>query len=286
VAACASAATPDTVTTAEETGPRVGPPSGALVLAGGGTLGPAIWQGFVELAGGPQAHIVVIPTAGGLDDYDESWSGLDGLRLAGAENITVLHTRDRYEADTEAFVEPLRKATGVWIPGGRQWRLVDAYLHTRVHEELFALLERGGVVGGTSAGASIQASFLVRGDPETNQILMSEAYEEGFGFLSQAAVDQHLLVRGREHDLWEILDRYPSLLGIGLDEGTAVVVKGDRAEVIGASQALFYDPNGPIREPRILEPGAVFDLGERAPVPVAVEDEASDHDDGDVGSGR
>lgn len=252
--------------------PRIGPSSGALVVAGGGTLGPEIWERFLELAGGPEALIVVIPTAGADDHFDNGWSGLEPLRRAGALNLRVLHTRDPAEADDPTFTAPLAEAGGVWFPGGRQWRLVDAYLGTRVHDELFRILERGGVVGGTSAGASIQASFLVRGDPETNQILLSPEYEEGFGLLSGTAVDQHLLARGREDDLWELLALRPDLLGIGIDEGTALVIQGDRAEVVGSSQALFYDPNGPIRRARSLRSGAIFDLGQRAPLPRAVQD--------------
>lgn len=252
--------------------PLIGPASGSLILAGGGTLGPEIWERFVELAGGPLATIVVIPTAGADDHFDDQWSGLEPLRRAGALNISVLHTRDPAIADDPAFVAPLREATGVWFPGGRQWRLVDAYLGTRVHEELFRILGRGGIVGGTSAGASIQASFLVRGDPETNQVLLSPDYEEGFGLLSHAAVDQHLLARGREDDMWELLALRPDLLGIGIDEGTALLIQGDRAEVMGVSQALFYDPNGHIRRARSLHSGAIFDLGRRVPVPRTAQD--------------
>ncbi|TVR62950.1 MAG: peptidase S51 [Gemmatimonadales bacterium] len=253
--------------TAPAESPLIGPASGSLIVAGGGTLGPEIWARFVELAGGPEARIVVIPTAGADDHFDDGWSGLEPLRRAGAVNVSVLHTRDRVIANDSAFTAPLEEATGVWFPGGRQWRLVDAYLGTRVHEQLFGILDRGGVVGGTSAGASIQASFLVRGDPETNQVLLSPDYEEGFGFLSHSAVDQHLLARGREEDLWELLALRPDLLGIGIDEGTALVIQGDRAEVIGVSQALFYDPNGPIRRARSLQSGAIFDLGRRMPLP-------------------
>jgi cyanophycinase len=251
----------------------VGPPNGALVLAGGGTLSPDIWERFVELAGGPDARIVVIPTAGTLDQFPDDWSGLYELRRAGARNLKVLHTRDRTEADSHEFVRPLREATGVWFPGGRQWRLVDAYLDTRVHRELFDLLDRGGVVGGTSAGASIQASFLVRGDPETNQILMSPDYEEGFGLLPGTAVDQHLHQRERENDLWEVLERHPDLLGIGLDEGTAMVIRGNRAEVIGSSMALIYTSVDPTRRPRPLRAGELFDLGLGIPIPVVVEED-------------
>lgn len=255
------------------TPPQVGPARGAIVLAGGGELGPEIWLRFLELAGGADAHIVVIPTAASQDRFGDDWLGFEGLRTAGATNVTVLHTRSRTRANSEEFVAPLQQADGVWIPGGRQWRLVDAYLHTRVHRELFQVLRRGGVVGGTSAGASIQASFLVRGDPASNEIVVSEDYDEGFGLLNGTAVDQHLRARGREEDLWQVLDPYPELLGIGLDEGTAMVIQRDRAEVIGEGTALVYDSTLPVRRPRILRSGSVFDLGRRIILPMAVDEQ-------------
>ncbi len=243
--------------------PVVGPTRGSLVVAGGGDLGPEIWDRFVSLAGGEQARIVVIPTAAPDEDLPDDWKGRDGLQATGARGLVILHTRDPSEADIESFVLPLQEATGVWLPGGRPWRLVDAYLHTRVHEELYGLLNRGGVIGGTSAGASIQASFLIRGDPETNQVVYSPDYTEGFGFLERVAVDQHLLARGREADLWQVLDIHPELLGIGLDEGTALVIQGNRAEVIGKSQVLLYDASAASMRPSRLGAGTVFDLGSR-----------------------
>lgn len=267
----ASGETGDTVATS----PVVGPANGAVVLAGGGILGPEIWGRFVELAGGRDARIVVIPTASGEEVFPENWAGLLPFLDAGAADVRVLHTRDRGQADSPGFVDPLRDATGVWFPGGRQGRLVDAYLNTQVHRELFLLLARGGVVGGTSAGASIQASYLVRGDPETNQVLMAPGYEEGFGLLNGAAVDQHLLARGREEDLWELLHFQPHLLGIGVDEGTALVVQGDQAQVIGDSKVFIYDAQHPVRRPRTLDPGSVFHLGERAEFSIHAPDNQS-----------
>ena len=141
---------------------EIGPVSGTLLIAGGGNTSGPIFERFIELAGRPAAVIVVIPTAGGRQRYDQDWSGLARLRAAGAQNLTVLHTIDPKVADTEAFVEPLKGADGVWISGGRQWRLVDAYLGTRVLAELVALHRRGGVIGGTSAGATILEPVVVR----------------------------------------------------------------------------------------------------------------------------
>ncbi len=244
-----------------------GPETGTLVIAGGGALiGTGIMERFLELAGGPDAPIVVIPTADGDTLFTEDWHGLAPLRAAGATNVTILHTYDRDVADTDAFAGPLKEAKGVWITGGRQWRLADVYLGTETERELHRLLERGGVIGGSSAGASIQASFLVRGAPEGNHIVMSPEYTEGFGFLRNAAIDQHLLVRQRERDLLEILEIHPELLGIGIDESTAIVVRGNMFEVVGRSRVAVYDgtPRAGRRGYYFLSPGDRYDMAERS----------------------
>ncbi len=231
----------------------VGPANGSLVIVGGAMRDPAILQRFIRLAGGPQSPIVVIPTAGGAETYDQSYPGLRPFRDAGATDLTVLHTTDRKEADSAAFVEPLRRARGVWFPGGRQWRLADAYLDTRVHEALRDVLRRGGVIGGSSAGATILGSYLARGDTSTNTIMMGD-HVVGFAFLRDTAIDQHLLRRNRQFDLIEIIEAHPELLGIGIDEDTAIVVQGDRFEVIGASYVAIYDHE------RMLDSGGRFYL--------------------------
>ena len=131
---------------------EVGPDNGSLVIVGGGMRDLGILERFMELAGGPQAPIVIIPTAGGGDDYDEFYPGLGMFHDVGAFNLTVLHTNDPAEADTEVFAAAIAGANGVWFPGGRQWRLADSYLGTRTEEELWKLLERGGVIVETSRG--------------------------------------------------------------------------------------------------------------------------------------
>ena len=218
-----------------------GPEHGALVIVGGGRVGPEILTRFFDLAGGRDAPLVVIPTAGGAESYSNDWSGLKMFKDFGATNITVLHTTDRKVADSEAFVRPITAAKAVWFPGGRQWRLADAYLHTRTHREVERVLERGGVVGGSSAGASILASYMVRGAKENNYIMMAPGYEEGFGLIKGVAIDQHMLTRNRQDDLDEVVARHPEILGIGLDESTAIVVRGQQFEVAGASKVAIHD---------------------------------------------
>ena len=219
---------------------EVGPENGSLVIVGGAMRDPAIVERFLDLAGGPDAPIVVIPTAGGADEYDQYWRGLKQFKEAGATHLTVLHTKDRGVANSNEFVKPIREARGVWFGGGRQWHLADSYLDTKVHAELWALLERGGVIGGSSAGATIQGSYLARGDTKTNEIMMGD-HEVGLGFVKNVAIDQHLLRRNRQFDLLEIIEARPELLGIGLDENTAIVVQGDDFEVIGESYVVIYD---------------------------------------------
>lgn len=245
--------------------PCVGPSRGAVLAAGGGELGPDIYARFLALAGGPDAHIVLIPTAGAEDGSHDAWVALEALRNAGASHIEVLHTRNRRIADLPAFTGPLREATGVWISGGRQHRLVDVYLGTTTHQELTALLARGGVIGGNSAGASALASYLLRGDESSNEVVVDEHRSEGFGFLRGVALDQHLLARGRENDLIGVLRVRPELLGIGVDEGTAVVVTGDIATVMGRGRVAIYDFTDPLAliPLRYLARGDVYDLGTR-----------------------
>ncbi|MGE5244677.1 MAG: amidohydrolase family protein [Betaproteobacteria bacterium] len=218
-----------------------GPEHGALVIVGGGKVGRDILDRFFELAGGRDAPLVVIPTAGGAETYPPDWDGLKMFRDYGATNITLLHTTDRKVADSEAFVRPLTTARAVWFSGGRQWHLVDSYLHTRTQREIERVLERGGVVGGSSAGASIQASYLVRGARSGNTIVMAPGYEEGFGLIKGVAVDQHMLTRNRQDDLEQVVAKHPELLGIGLDESTAIVVQGQQFEVIGRSKIAVHD---------------------------------------------
>lgn len=237
-----------------------GPKKGALLIAGGGTLGPEIAKRFVELAGGPDVPVVIIPTADGKVKAD---SGEDNafLKAAGFRHVTVLHTIHREEANTKEFVKPLRKARAVWISGGRQWRLADSYLDTRTMRELEKVLKRGGVIGGSSAGASIQASYMVRGAREGNTIMMAPGYERGFGFLQNAAIDQHLLTRKRERDMLQVVEKHPELLGIGIDEKTAIVVKGGEFEVIGPSKVAIYENGHP--DFYYLVAGDRFDLRSR-----------------------
>lgn len=261
------AATPAAATPAASPAgpPEFGPAHGTLMIIGGGLRSEDLLKQFIALAGGPDAAIVFIPTAGEVDEPGLYWEDMRDLQAAGARRVTMLHTRDRKVADSDAFVAPLRQASGVFIGGGRHWRLADAYLNTKTHTELRALLDRGGVIAGTSAGATIQCEFMVRGDTKGNEIMIGD-HTQGLGFIRGVTIDQHVLRRNRQFDMIPVIEQHPELLGIGIDEDTAIVVRRDRFEVFGSSYVLIYDnqkTTGASGQFYFLAPGDRFNLKTR-----------------------
>src|SRR5262249_29687710 len=221
---------------------------------------------FIEEAGGPESLLVVVPTA--LEDPIPAEPGeVVMLKRAGAKDVKVLHTRKRAEADTPEVAGQLKEARGVWVSGRRQWHFVDSYLGTLTEKAFHEVLQRGGVIGGSSAGASIQADYMVRGDPLGNLKMMAEGYEQGLGFLKGVAIDQHFFRRNRTQDMSDVMSVFPQLLGIGLDEGTAIIVKGSVMEVVGKSNVAVYDRGRPVAEGQpdyeLLTAGMRYDLKAR-----------------------
>jgi cyanophycinase len=223
---------------ADGTGPGLN--QGALLLVGGGELTPEMVEKFVELAGGSDARIVVVPTADD-DPVLEDREDVDAFREAGAGTVTVVHTTDRTVAGSDEFVEPLRNATAVWFDGGRPWRLLDAYEGTAAYEAFRDVLRRGGVIGGSAAGATIQGEYLVRANPLRSPNLMSEGYERGFGFLPGVAIDREIAEHERPDDGDEQPGGFPQLLAIAVAESTAVMVQGQTATILGQRRAVFCD---------------------------------------------
>ena len=231
-------------------------------------MGPEIYSQFIEAAGGPDALIVDVPNAGGGDSYGQDAAGTRGWKNAGARNVFVLFTKDRKVADSDSFVAVIKKANGIWFEGGRQYHLVEDYGGTKTEEAFREVVARGGVVGGSSAGASILGDFLVRGAPsQNNRIMDYPGYEKGFAYLRNVGIDQHVVARERLPDLADsILTKYPKLLGISEDEGTAWVIRGDTATIIGRNKAFVYggsDPNDPGAPFLTLRPGDTYNLATR-----------------------
>jgi cyanophycinase len=204
----ATAQTPISIRTNAPT--RHGPEKGSLLIIGG-NLGSTevIWKKFTELAGGKDKAIVVVITAAMGDSAAYDQQDVEEVKKqTGIKNVTLLHSSRLSEANSEAFIAPLKKATGVYFVGGRQWRIADAYLNTLTHQAFFDVLNRGGVIAGSLAGATIQGSFLWRGDTKGAQVLIGD-HTQGLGFLKNSAIDQHLLKRNRQFDLVEFIRQSP-----------------------------------------------------------------------------
>ncbi len=232
---------------------------GVVIAMGGGNGTPEIYEKWKSLGGGSNAHVVLIPTAN--NPGDDITPVINGLKqVFGVQEISVLDTKDRTKANSAEFVAPLKKVTFVFIDGGRQWRLADAYLGTRVERELRNVLKRGGVIAGSSAGASILASYLVRGDPSGPEIMMAKGHEQGFGFVPNSAIDQHVSERHREHDLEAVVAAHPKILGIGIDPNTIIVLRGDQFEVIGNGKVTITEAG---KQQYSISAGSYFDLRKR-----------------------
>ncbi len=235
-------------------------PSGALVIAGGKELSDDIHDCFLELAGGEnKAHLLMIPTAWPtLDESDlDAKSYWKGKKMPAT--LRLLHTRNRTQADEQTFAKPLQEATGVWFSGGDQSLLTAAYKGTKVEEELHKLLKRGGVIGGTSAGAAVMSKHMIAGGNPKASIGI------GFGFLSDIIVDQHFSNRNRKDRMLYAVDLYPECVGMGIDERTAVVVRELKAKVFGVGGVHMFNPRSATREIHEFKKGDEIDLKKYSP---------------------
>lgn len=241
--------------------------NGALLIVGGGGLTGRMVDRFIEHAGGPDALIAILPISSTRPGSGESMKRYFASR--GARNTVVLNQRTREEVESVEFLSVISQSGGVWFGGGRQWHFMDAYEGTKAEAALHGVLARGGIMGGSSAGASIQAEYMVRGNPLGNTDMMADGYERGLNFLPGTAVDQHFTQRGRLKDLEGVMRRFPQLLGIGIDETTAILVEGTRAEVMGMNVVSFYesddteDSDEVVLKKTVLRGGTVFDFATR-----------------------
>jgi len=240
--------------------------SGTLVIVGGGATPREAVDRFLAAAGGKDASILVVSNALSEEPPEEQ-KVCGWLTAAGASNVHQFHACDMEDVCSPDLQSQLKKAKGVWFTGGRQWRLVDAYLDTPIESLFHAVLNRGGVIGGTSAGATIQGEYLVRGNPLGNTDMIAEGYERGFGFLPGVAIDQHFSQRARFEDMTGLKKQFPQLIGLGIDEATALIVHGTTMEVVGKSQVAVFDrqPNDPDTEPEyeVVKSGQKYDFKQR-----------------------
>lgn len=246
--------------------------NGKLIIIGGGEIPDTIYVIFASACGGKDQSIVVIPTATGDEEWIKSGGHLKKFSDRGFSKLTTIHTRDKTKADDSEFIKAIYSAKGIFFGGGDQSKLADVYAGTALHKAMFDLLKRGGVIMGTSAGATIMGSVLIGGDhrktPNKKQV-----FPLGLSFMTNTAIDQHVLARNRQFDLLPVLEADSTLFGMAIDESTAAVVEKGMISVAGESFVLIYDQIdwnkqmkdwGRIYIPfRMMQKGSAFDLSKR-----------------------
>ncbi len=257
-------------------------PKGSLVLIGGGDKPKEALAKFVELAGGPNALIVAIPTASDEADTGAYYEKLFRQEY-GCTNVVALPIKTKADAMRPELAQRAAVAGGIFFGGGDQVRVTSAILGTPVGAAIAQAYERGAVIGGTSAGLACQSDPMITGEGDFTVIRANTVeLKPGFGFFRGVVLDQHFIKRQRENRLLAVVLEHPELLGVAVDEGTAIWVRPDRTfTVMGESAVVVIDAAGAkvARRPGekgqdrlgvqglrvdILLPGDTYDVEKRA----------------------
>ncbi|GAB4110297.1 MAG: cyanophycinase [Roseiflexaceae bacterium] len=261
---------------------------GVLLLIGGAedkVGAKQILRRFVELAGGPAARIVVIAAASSFEDLvGRRYLNLFGN--LGAGRVEVLQVRDRNEARHPLALAQIEQASGIFMTGGDQLKLTALFGGTPLAEGIRRRYRAGAVIGGTSAGASAAAEHMLAygGSGLTPRKALMQ-YAPGLGLVQGVVVDQHFGARNRAGRLMTAVAHNPDLIGIGLDEDTAVeidtnqhiTVHGQGAVMVVDAGDLHYTDlyrvpdHAPVAlfglRTHILTAGCHYDLTSRTPAP-------------------
>ncbi len=209
-----------------------GPPRGHLVIVGGGATPPEVYARILDMAGGPKAKVVVVPQAS--RDPEGGQKVAARWQEVGAREVVILDPKQPRIA-----LGAIESADLIWVRGGSQTLLMEALADTGLPEAIRARFHDGAIVGGTSAGAAAMSRVMIAGwsGGKADTVRLSE----GLGLWPEVIVDQHFLRRKRFDRLKGVVLSHPDLVGIGIDEATAVVVTGRQFEVIGASEVVVID---------------------------------------------
>ena len=217
---------------------------GTLLIIGGNedkTGDCRILRKFVELSGGRSARVAVLTTATELPaEVGAEYKTL--FELLGAEAADVVHIADRSQAADRQLAARLAEYRGVFFTGGDQLRLTSLLGGSAVERALKANFRRGGVIAGTSAGASVMSrTMIVGGDSSETPKKSTITLAEGMGFLEQVVIDQHFAQRGRINRLLGVVAQNPNVIGMGVDEDTALLVRANACRVVGSQTVTVLD---------------------------------------------
>lgn len=222
---------------------------GHLVIIGGGQRPDYMMEKIVELAGGVSAKFIIVPNASS-DPVETGIYYIEEFKKYGVSDVNYILC-DSSNADADTILQQLEGATGIYLVGGDQSRLTNTFNGTKFLQKLHEIYENGGMIAGTSAGAAVQSKIMITG----NELIHPNAERafatiqngnietvEGFGFITKAVIDQHHIARKRHNRVLSVILEKGGLLGIGIDESTAIVVNPDDTfEVLGEYTVLVYD---------------------------------------------
>ncbi|MBN2580782.1 MAG: cyanophycinase [Pirellulales bacterium] len=230
---------------------------GTLLIGGGGRTPRVVFDEFFRLAGGKNARIVHIPSAYPYDSMERLRRCFQVWREYHPASFQFLNFQSPKDANARKPIWTLNDATGVWISGGYQNRLMRIIGGTKAEAALHRLLARGGVIGGESAGSSAMSDIMISHGSRTKAHL-----GKGLGLIDNAVVDQHFSQRGRGARLLGVLEDHPDVVGLGVDEQTSLLIRGNHLRVIGNQRATVFLRTGQQRSLLLyrLRPGDEAEL--------------------------
>jgi cyanophycinase len=210
-------------------------PKGHLLIIGGNGTTEDIVKRVVDTAGGTQGRVVIFPQASELPE-----TGANAVKTWTEAGIGRAEVGD--PKDPAAAIKAVKDATFIWFPGGDQNKLTAALANTGIPEAIRARYVEGALVGGTSAGAAVMSQVMITGEADLQSITTAKTETApGFGLFPEAIVDQHFLKRQRVNRLISAVLDHPDLVGIGIDEATAIFVTGRSFQVLGKSSVVVID---------------------------------------------
>ena len=222
---------------------------GKLFIIGGGGRSPELMSKLLEVSGIASGdYIVILPMAGAEPDSSFFYIRQDFEKVTHHTIVQMNFTKET--VSKQSWIDSLKNAKLIFITGGDQNRFMKIVLHTPVHDAILSAFANGATIAGTSAGAAVMSKEMITGNEMSGDSIIEGNFrkiryhlpeiKEGLGLLTTAIIDQHFVVRSRYNRLLSVLAAYPSLTCIGIDEATAIIVKGRSVTVTGSSQVLVF----------------------------------------------
>ena len=240
---------------------------GTLVIVGGDSVPAEATERFVAAAGGTNANVALVSFDG--DESEEAENAfMNKLRAAGVKSVQRVEFSSRQEADDPKLTEILKTAGGVWLCGARPQRCVESCLGSVAEQLCRDVLRRGGVIGGTAAGGLMQGEVLLNASPVPTKRMLTDGYDRGFAFLPGVAITSCTQIGETPSELTQLQKEHPQVVGLGIEDATALIVHGYKMEVVGKNQVAVLDSSPKETTPHssVLQAGDLYDFRDRTRV--------------------